>query len=111
MRVLSPEQIAAGLADRSALLTGGPRDAPARQQAVQASIRWSEELLDEVTRLVWARLAVFAGGFDLGAARVVATGSGIEVGRALDLVPRWWTGRCCRWSMIGTGEHGPWLLP
>jgi DNA-binding CsgD family transcriptional regulator/tetratricopeptide (TPR) repeat protein len=44
----------------------GPR--PARQQTLRASIEWSYELCSRAERLLWARLSVFAGGFELDAA-------------------------------------------
>jgi predicted ATPase/DNA-binding SARP family transcriptional activator len=73
LRVLSLERVAAGLADRLALLTGGPRDAPERQQTLRAAIGWSFELLDPSLRRLVAELSVFAGGFDSSAVRAVAS--------------------------------------
>ena len=66
--VLSPEQIDARLGDRLGLLTRGSRASPARQQTLRASIEWSYELCSRAERLLWARLSVFAGGFELDAA-------------------------------------------
>ena len=71
VRVLTPKQIAAGLDDRFVLLSGGPRGVSARHQTLRASLRWSHHLLDEADRVVFRRLAVFAGGFTLDAARAV----------------------------------------
>ena len=68
---LTPRQIEAGLDDRFALLVRSPRDAVPRHASLLASMAWSHELLDERDRAVFRRLAVFAGGFDLGAARAV----------------------------------------
>ena len=48
-----------------------PRDAVARHASLLASMAWSHELLDDVDRAVFRRLAVFVGGFDLDAARAV----------------------------------------
>ena len=86
VRVLAPDQIAAGLSDRFGLLTGGVRGAPARQQTLEASLEWSYQLLDEVQRLALARLSVFAGSFELDAAEAVVGGDGIAGGEVLDLV-------------------------
>jgi predicted ATPase len=69
VRVLTPGQIAIRLSDRFRLLTGGVREAPARQRTLEASLDWSYELLDEVQRLALARLSVFAGTFELDARR------------------------------------------
>lgn len=65
MRVLAPDQIAAGLSDRFRLLTGGRRGAPARQRTLEASLNWSYDLIDDVQRLALARLSLFAGSFEL----------------------------------------------
>src|SRR5215472_5093516 len=66
--VLSPEQIDARLGDRLGLLTRGGRTQPARQQTLRASVEWSYELCSPAEQLLWARLSVFAGGFELDAA-------------------------------------------
>jgi predicted ATPase/DNA-binding CsgD family transcriptional regulator len=79
LRTLTPQQIEAGLDDRFTLLVRGPRGVVARQQTLAASMEWSHGLLDESDRVVFRRLAVFAGGFTLDAARAV--GAGGLVGR------------------------------
>jgi predicted ATPase/DNA-binding CsgD family transcriptional regulator len=56
---------------RLPLLTGGPRDAPARQQTLRATIAWSHDLLSGKERVLFRRLAVFAGGCTADAAAVV----------------------------------------
>ena len=43
--ILSPEALLAQMTDRLSLLSDGPRDAPTRQQAIEATIAWSYELL------------------------------------------------------------------
>ena len=53
------------------LLTGGARDAPERQRTLRATIEWSYDLLDAASRQPFARLAVFAGSFQLAAAEEV----------------------------------------
>ncbi|HEY3144292.1 MAG TPA: LuxR C-terminal-related transcriptional regulator [Acidimicrobiales bacterium] len=70
-RALTPAQIEAGLDDRFALLVGGPRGVIGRHQTLAASVEWSHELLDAIDRVVFRRLAVFAGFFSLDAARAV----------------------------------------
>jgi tetratricopeptide (TPR) repeat protein len=69
--VLSPAQILERLSSRLDLLKGG-RDAEARQQTLRATIEWSYELLDKDEKLLFARLAVFAGGCALESAEQVA---------------------------------------
>jgi len=67
LRVLSLEQMATGLRERFALLTGGSRTALPRQKTLRALIDWSYELLDEPERQLFSSLSVFAGGFTLDA--------------------------------------------
>ena len=43
-----------------------------RQQTLRASVDWSHALLTEPERILFRRLAVFLGGFDLDAAQAVA---------------------------------------
>ncbi|WP_062993238.1 protein kinase domain-containing protein [Nocardia anaemiae] len=71
MRAMSPEQILARLSDRYALLTRGSRTAPRRQQTLWWCIDWSYQLCTPVEQRLWARLSVFAGGFELDAAEQV----------------------------------------
>ena len=72
VRVLTPPAILARLGDRLSLLAGGSRDLPERQQTLRGAIDWSHELLEPAERVAFARLSVFAGGFDLAAAERVA---------------------------------------
>lgn len=72
VRALSLEEIVGGLHDRFRLLTGGARTAVRRQQTLRASVDWSHALLTEPERILFRRLAVFVGGFDLDAAQAVA---------------------------------------
>jgi tetratricopeptide (TPR) repeat protein len=58
------------------LLAGGPRDLPERQQTLRATIAWSHDMLALPERLVFARLAVFAGGCSLVAAEAVVAADG-----------------------------------
>jgi predicted ATPase len=70
--ILSPEALLAQMTDRLALLNDGPRDAPIRQQTIEAAIGWSYALLPEAAQEIFRRLGVFAGGFKLDAAQAVA---------------------------------------
>ncbi|HEX6285401.1 MAG TPA: winged helix-turn-helix domain-containing protein, partial [Pyrinomonadaceae bacterium] len=69
--VMSPATILRRLEHQLALLTGGPRDLPARQQTMRATLQWSYDLLEEKERRLLACLAVFVGGFTLEAAEAV----------------------------------------
>ena len=88
LRTLTPRQIEQGLDDRFALLVRSPRDAVPRQTSLLASMAWSHELLDEHDRAVLRRLSVFAGGFDLEAAREVCAGDPVEPAAVLGAVAR-----------------------
>lgn len=70
--VLSPDGLLTRLGDRLKLLRRGPRDAPARQQTLYATLSWSYDLLDAEERDLFARLGVFAGGFTIEAAEAVS---------------------------------------
>lgn len=68
LQSLSLDQLNHGLATEFSILGSGDRSADPRQQTLEATIAWSYGLLAEQERLLWARLSVFAGGFDLDAA-------------------------------------------
>ena len=86
VRVLSVEQIGERLDDRFRLLTGGSRTALPRQQTLQALIDWSYDLLSELERALFRRLAVFVGGWTLEAAETVCSGDGVDQYEILDLL-------------------------
>src|SRR5258705_4366350 len=71
VRALSLTDILTGLQDRFRILTGGVRTSVRRQQTLRASVDWSHALLTEIERVLFRRLAVFQGGFDLDAAQAV----------------------------------------
>jgi predicted ATPase len=66
------EQIQAHLGDRFRLLSGGARTAPARQRTLEATVEWSYDLLSPHQKVLFRRLSIFAGGFDLEGAKTVA---------------------------------------
>jgi predicted ATPase len=68
--VLSPEKILDRLGRRLDLLKGG-RDTDPRQATLRATIEWSHNLLDDDEKTLFARLAVFRGGWTLEAAEKV----------------------------------------
>ncbi|MCP2349801.1 ATP-binding protein [Nonomuraea roseoviolacea] len=86
LRALSVEQIVELLADRFSLLAGASRTALPRHQTLRAAIGWSHELCDPAERLLWARLSVFAGDFELDAARFVCADERLAAERITDLV-------------------------
>ncbi len=75
-KVLAPAALLARLEHRLQFLTGGARDLPARQQTIQATIDWSYNLLEVAEQRLFARLAVFSGGWTLEAAEAVCDSAG-----------------------------------
>jgi predicted ATPase/DNA-binding CsgD family transcriptional regulator len=86
VRVLSVERIAAELADRFHLLTGGERGALPRLQTLRASVDWSHELLDAPERTLLRRLGVFQGGFTLDACEAVCADDELDRYAVLDVL-------------------------
>jgi predicted ATPase/DNA-binding winged helix-turn-helix (wHTH) protein len=85
MRVMSSLDVARRL-DTLRLLSGGSRGALPRQQSVTATIDWSYQLLAEPERALFARLSVFAGGFDFDAAHGICGEYGADQDDTLDLL-------------------------
>jgi predicted ATPase/DNA-binding SARP family transcriptional activator len=79
LKVLSAEQVAERLDDRFQLLTGGSRTALPRHRTLRATIDWSYDLLSDEERVLFRRLAVFAGGWTLEAADAVCGGTNSSV--------------------------------
>jgi tetratricopeptide (TPR) repeat protein len=71
VKLFSPQAILTRLDNRLALLTGGARDLPARQQTLRGAIEWGYDLLDPAEKTLFAQLAVFVGGFTLEAIDVI----------------------------------------
>ncbi|HEY8630370.1 MAG TPA: adenylate/guanylate cyclase domain-containing protein [Gaiellaceae bacterium] len=71
VKVLTPKQILERLGRSLDLLTSGTHDAPERQRTLRATIEWSHQLLGAVEQELFARLAVFAGSFELEAAEAI----------------------------------------
>ena len=82
-RAMSTGEIARRL-DSGRLLSGGPRGASPRHQSLAAAIEWSHRQLPPAEQRLFARLSVFAGGFDLAAAHRVGTDPATSEDAALD---------------------------
>lgn len=81
-RAFTLEQILSRLDDRLAFLSGGPHDAPARQQTLRATIDWSYDLLQPEEKRLFERLGVFGGGWELAGAEAVCELEGASVALA-----------------------------
>ena len=86
MRSLTVTDINVRLKDRYKLLTGGGRVLLERQQTLRALVDWSYDLLQEHEQVLLARLAVFAGGFELAAAEEVCGADPLKREDVLDLL-------------------------
>jgi predicted ATPase/DNA-binding SARP family transcriptional activator len=82
-RLLPPRALLERLEDRLELLTDGPRDLPARQRSLRATLEWSWEALGQPERTLLGRLTLFEGGASLEGAAAVFNG---EPGGSLESV-------------------------
>ena len=96
LELLTPQEIAAKLNQRFALLTEEGKLRPTRHQSLHAVIASSVDLLPEVERILLRRLSVFVGGWTLDAAEAIAKD---EAGRMKDEERKQETGN--------RGQHSP----
>jgi len=83
---LSPAQIARRLDDRFDLLVADSSLRPSRQRTLRATLQWSYELLPDMERTLFRRLAVFNGSFNLEAAEAVCGVDPVPGARVLTLL-------------------------
>ncbi len=76
--------VLSGVDGRLTLLSEGSRTAPGRHRELRATIEWSHQLLEPDEQVVFRRISVLPGGFDLAGAVAVCTGFGVE---AVDVLP------------------------
>src|SRR5438270_3280081 len=76
VKVLPLPELRERLSHRLALLRGGARDLPPRQQTMEDAIAWSYELLTEEQQRCFRALGVFVGGWTLEAAEAVGIAQG-----------------------------------
>jgi predicted ATPase len=76
IKLLSPQALLPRLELRLPILTGGAPDAPARQQTLTDTIKWSYELLDAGEQRLFRRFAVFVDGCALEATEAVGNVAG-----------------------------------
>jgi predicted ATPase len=85
---LGPATIAERLTDRFRVLRTDSRVSPTRQHTLVATLQWSHDLLEPAERVLFRRLAIFAGGFDLEAVERVCAGGHIDAPTLADLLGR-----------------------
>ena len=85
-RSLGPAELLDRLDDRFRLLRGGMRGGAERHQTLRTAVAWSHQLLSEPQQILFERLSVFAGDFDLEAAEAICGGGGIEAPDVIDLL-------------------------
>jgi predicted ATPase/DNA-binding SARP family transcriptional activator len=78
-KLLPPDTMRTRLDRALDLLVGGAHDLPGRQRTLRATLEWSHGLLSEDESTLFARLAVFAGGWTLEAAEAVCGEDEIDV--------------------------------
>ncbi len=86
IRSLSPAELLERLDDRFRLLRGGGRGGLERHQTLRATVAWSYQLLSTDAQLLFDRLSVFAGSFDLAAAEAVCAGDDVDTHDIVDLL-------------------------
>ena len=84
IKFFAPQLLLARLEQGFAVLTGGARDLPVRQQTMHGAIAWSYNLLSPAEQTLFRRLAVFVDGFTLEAAAQVSEAVGELTGGLLD---------------------------
>ncbi|MEU5344170.1 AAA family ATPase [Streptomyces sp. NPDC020766] len=86
LRGFALDRLLAGLDSRFDLLVSPARPRLARHQTLRTAIGWSHELCTPLERLLWARLSVFAGGWDVEAAEFVCHGGPLDAEEILALL-------------------------
>lgn len=103
---LGAQALLTALDDLVRVLAGG-RDPDPRHRSLHAMIDWSHQLLDEPEQVMFRRLAIFTGSFDLPAAAAVADVGGATVvadllGRLVDKNLAVYDPQTARWRLLDT---------
>jgi predicted ATPase/DNA-binding CsgD family transcriptional regulator len=75
LKFYAPQTLLLRLGSRLEALGEGARDLPARQRTLRATLAWSYDLLTPEEQILFARLGVFAGGFNATDAEAVCADS------------------------------------
>jgi predicted ATPase/DNA-binding SARP family transcriptional activator len=83
---LSPAQIVERLHEGLGVLRTTRAGGLTRQQTLQGTLDWSHNLLEDQERVLFRRLSVFAGGFELEAAEATCAGESLVEAEILDVL-------------------------
>lgn len=86
LRTLELAVINERLDDRFRLLAGGGSTTAPRHRTLDATLRWSHDLLVRDEQRVLAKLAIFRGSFDLGAAEAVCMDESMTAAAVVPIV-------------------------
>jgi predicted ATPase/DNA-binding CsgD family transcriptional regulator len=86
VRTLALDQILDLLDNQQELLASSDGNGSPRHQTIRTAMDWSFQLCTPEERLLWARLSIFASGFDVAAAESVCAGRGLDRDRILPLI-------------------------
>jgi len=87
-RHMNAQMILERFADRFDLLSSSDPGTSKRQQTLQATIEWSYNLLSDGERILFERISVFSGGFELEAAEEVCSDDQLLKESVLDVLSR-----------------------
>ncbi|MEE9461943.1 MAG: NB-ARC domain-containing protein, partial [Bacteroidales bacterium] len=87
-RHMNTQMILERFADRFDQLSSSDPGTSKRQKTLQATIEWSYNLLSDSEKILFNRLAVFLGGFDIGATEEVCSNDQLPKETILDVLSR-----------------------
>ncbi|MEM8531236.1 MAG: tetratricopeptide repeat protein [Chloroflexota bacterium] len=99
--IWNPESLVQRLMQDVTILSRTSRDGPPRQHSLQATVRWSYELLDQEAQTIFIGMSVFAGGGSLEAITAICEGK--LDSNAADLVARHLT-KLLEYSLVVTQD-------
>ena len=105
-----PQTLLARLEQGLAVLSGGARDLPARQQTLWGALAWSYNLLSPEEQQIFRRLAVFVDGWTWQAAEQVCMTAGRPAGDILERLASLVDKSLLRQEEQAEGEARFWML-
>ncbi|MDX8149499.1 LuxR C-terminal-related transcriptional regulator [Lentzea sp. BCCO 10_0061] len=89
LRILPLDEVVARSHDPFGMMSRGDNKfVPPRQQSLLDSATWTYDLCTSTEQLVWQRVAVFGGTFDLAAAEAVCADHGIDRAQVSQVLPQ-----------------------